>query len=263
MDAFPRGEDVHRATAAEVLGKPADELTRDERDRAKAVNFGIIYGISSFGLSEQLGIERDEAQRYIDAYLAATRGCSEFIERTIAAAKSDGYVDDAVRPPPADPGAAGREPPGAHAGRAAGRQLRHPGLGRRHHQGRDDRAPTAGCATRACGPGWCCRSTTSCCSRCRRASWRRARRSSREEMDRRLPARPAARGRRRRRRQLAGSQVAPGGDASGTLLRFGSVVCLRTTVHAWKDDQPTDVHALECRARRRRSRCLDRGRRAS
>ena len=72
---------------------PPTELTRDERDRAKAVNFGIIYGISSFGLSEQLGIERDEAQRYIDTYLGRYPRVSEFIERTITAARCSGYAE--------------------------------------------------------------------------------------------------------------------------------------------------------------------------
>ena len=91
-DAFARGEDIHRVTAAEVLGKPAETLTRDERNRAKAVNFGIIYGISSFGLSEQLGISRDEAQTYIDTYLARFPRVNEFIARTIASAKELGYV---------------------------------------------------------------------------------------------------------------------------------------------------------------------------
>jgi DNA polymerase-1 len=93
VDAFRRGEDVHRATAAEVLGKPAAELTRDERDRAKAVNFGIIYGISAFGLSEQLGIERDEAQTYIDTYLGRYPRVGEFIERTIRDARNTGYAE--------------------------------------------------------------------------------------------------------------------------------------------------------------------------
>jgi DNA polymerase-1 len=93
VDAFRRGEDVHRATAAEVLGKPAAELTRDERDRAKAVNFGIIYGISAFGLSEQLQIERDEAQRYIDTYLGRYPRVREFIERTIGEARDRGYAE--------------------------------------------------------------------------------------------------------------------------------------------------------------------------
>ncbi len=91
-DAFARGEDIHRVTASEVLGKPAGELTRDERNRAKAVNFGIIYGISAFGLSEQLSIPKDEAQAYIDTYLARFPRVNEFMGRTIAAAKECGYV---------------------------------------------------------------------------------------------------------------------------------------------------------------------------
>jgi DNA polymerase-1 len=91
-DTFARGEDIHRATAAEVLGKPADQLTSDERNRAKAVNFGIIYGISSFGLSEQLSISREEAQTYIDLYLARFPHVNEFMRRVIERAKEDGYV---------------------------------------------------------------------------------------------------------------------------------------------------------------------------
>jgi DNA polymerase I len=91
-DAFSRGEDIHRVTAAEVLGRPAAELTREERNRAKAVNFGIIYGISSFGLSEQLGIPREEAQAYIDTYLARFPMVGEFIRRTIEQARERGHV---------------------------------------------------------------------------------------------------------------------------------------------------------------------------
>jgi DNA polymerase-1 len=91
-EAFARGEDIHRVTAAQVLGKPAAELTRDERNKAKAVNFGIIYGISSFGLSEQLGISREEAQSFIDTYLARFPRVNEFIASTIERAKADGYV---------------------------------------------------------------------------------------------------------------------------------------------------------------------------
>jgi DNA polymerase-1 len=91
-DAFARGEDIHRVTAAEVLGKPAGELTREERNRAKAVNFGIIYGISAFGLSEQLSIAREEAQLYIDTYLGRFPQVRAFIDRTIASARELGYV---------------------------------------------------------------------------------------------------------------------------------------------------------------------------
>ena len=92
VEAFRRGEDVHRATAAEVLGKAPDDVTKDERDRAKAVNFGIIYGISAFGLSEQLEIPRDEAQRYIDTYFGRYPQVQAFIESTIAETEQRGYA---------------------------------------------------------------------------------------------------------------------------------------------------------------------------
>ncbi len=91
-DAFESGEDIHTRTAAEVLGKNPAELTRSERDVAKMVNFGIIYGISSFGLAENLEIPRDEAQEYIDTYLARFPRVQEFIARTIAQAAADGFV---------------------------------------------------------------------------------------------------------------------------------------------------------------------------
>src|SRR3954463_15374991 len=91
-EAFARGEDIHSATAAEVLGKEQATLTKDERNVAKMVNFGIIYGISAFGLSENLEIPREEAQEYIDAYLARFPLVQDFIQRTIEQAKRDGYV---------------------------------------------------------------------------------------------------------------------------------------------------------------------------
>jgi DNA polymerase I len=91
-EAFEAGEDIHAATAAEVLGKERATLTKDERNVAKMVNFGIIYGISSFGLSENLEIPREEAQAYIDAYLARFPHVQDFIQRTIEQATSDGYV---------------------------------------------------------------------------------------------------------------------------------------------------------------------------
>jgi len=92
IEAFKRGEDIHTRTAAEVLGKDPDSLTKEERNRAKAVNFGIIYGISAFGLSEQLGIPREEAGAYIDTYLARFPRVQDFIARTIAEATTSGYV---------------------------------------------------------------------------------------------------------------------------------------------------------------------------
>jgi DNA polymerase-1 len=91
-EAFARGDDIHAATAAEVLGVPQGELTKDQRNQAKAVNFGIIYGISAFGLSENLEISREEAQAYIDAYLARFPLVQDFIQRTIEQATRDGYA---------------------------------------------------------------------------------------------------------------------------------------------------------------------------
>jgi DNA polymerase-1 len=91
-EAFEAGDDIHRATAAEVLGRDPAALTTAERSIAKMINFGIIYGISAFGLSENLEIPRDEAQTYIDTYLARFPHVQDFIQRTIEQARVDGYV---------------------------------------------------------------------------------------------------------------------------------------------------------------------------
>ena len=91
-EAFARGEDIHTATASEVLGIEPAQLTSGQRSIAKMINFGIVYGISAFGLSENLEIPRDEAQRYIDAYLARFPHVQDFIARTIQQATNDGYV---------------------------------------------------------------------------------------------------------------------------------------------------------------------------
>jgi DNA polymerase-1 len=91
-EAFARGEDIHRATAAEVLGKDPATLTTGERSIAKMINFGIVYGISSYGLSENLEIPREQAQAYIDAYLARFPHVQDFLARTIEQASRDGYV---------------------------------------------------------------------------------------------------------------------------------------------------------------------------
>jgi DNA polymerase-1 len=92
VEAFERGDDVHTLTAAEVAGIDPSEVSREQRGAAKAINFGIIYGISSFGLSQNLQISRDEAQQYIDRYLGRYPYVSDFIERTIETAKQQGYV---------------------------------------------------------------------------------------------------------------------------------------------------------------------------
>ena len=91
-EAFARGDDIHTATAAEVLGKDPAELTTGDRSTAKMINFGIVYGISSFGLSENLEISREQAQELIDTYLARFPHVQDFIQRTIEQATRDGYT---------------------------------------------------------------------------------------------------------------------------------------------------------------------------
>lgn len=92
IDAFNKGEDIHRATAANVLGIPESEITPAERSRAKAVNFGVIYGMSAFGLSGELDISRKEAEDYINAYFEKHVQVKKFMDDSVAFAKAEGYV---------------------------------------------------------------------------------------------------------------------------------------------------------------------------
>ena len=92
LDAYHRGEDVHRVTAAAVAGIPVEEVTKRQRERAKATNFGIMYGLSAFGLSEQVEIPVEEAKAFIEAYFAKYPHVKAFRERVIAQATQDGYV---------------------------------------------------------------------------------------------------------------------------------------------------------------------------
>lgn len=91
--AFHAGQDIHALTAAQVFNVPLDEMTGELRRRAKAINFGIIYGISAFGLANNLGISRSEAKDYIDAYFERYPGIREYMDRTIAFAQSNAYVE--------------------------------------------------------------------------------------------------------------------------------------------------------------------------
>ncbi|WP_342146778.1 DNA polymerase I [Rickettsiella endosymbiont of Aleochara curtula] len=92
LDAFAKGLDIHQATAAEVLNIPLDQVTPDQRRSAKAVNFGLIYGMSAFGLARQLGISREEAKNYIDRYFTRYPGVKEYMERTRHLAHEHAYV---------------------------------------------------------------------------------------------------------------------------------------------------------------------------
>jgi DNA polymerase-1 len=91
-DAFCSGEDIHTATAAQVFGMPADMVTPIMRSRAKAVNFGIVYGIGAFSLAKDIGVSNKEAKEYIANYLATFKGVDNFMNSSINAAKENGYV---------------------------------------------------------------------------------------------------------------------------------------------------------------------------
>ncbi|RZA15971.1 MAG: DNA polymerase I, partial [Lysobacteraceae bacterium] len=91
--AFESGADIHRATAAEVFGKPLDGVSGNERRAAKAINFGLMYGMSAFGLARQLGVPRGEAQDYIALYFSRYPGVRDFMERTRQHARDRGYVE--------------------------------------------------------------------------------------------------------------------------------------------------------------------------
>jgi DNA polymerase-1 len=93
LKAFAEERDVHQATASEVLGIPLEEVSADQRRSAKAVNFGLIYGMSAFGLARQLGIGRTEAQRYVDRYFERYPGVKRYMDETRSAARELGYVE--------------------------------------------------------------------------------------------------------------------------------------------------------------------------
>ena len=92
-DAFEKGLDIHRATAAEVWGKTLEEVSDNDRRNAKAINFGLIYGMSAFGLAKQLGLPRKEAQEYIDLYFERYPGVKKYMADTRALAADNGYVE--------------------------------------------------------------------------------------------------------------------------------------------------------------------------
>ncbi|WP_164111423.1 MULTISPECIES: DNA polymerase I [Sphingobacterium] len=97
LEAFTKGYDIHRATAAKVYNVSLDEVTSDQRRNAKAVNFGIIYGQSAFGLSQNLGISRREAADIIDQYFAQYRGVREYMSKAVESAKEKGYAETILK----------------------------------------------------------------------------------------------------------------------------------------------------------------------
>ena len=93
LRAFANGEDIHRATAAEVFCTPADAVSNEQRRYAKVINFGLIYGMSAFGLASQLNLDRSAAQQYIDVYFMRHPGVAGYMQRTRQQARQQGYVE--------------------------------------------------------------------------------------------------------------------------------------------------------------------------
>ena len=93
VEEFRKGDDIHAATAAKIYGVPVEEVSKEQRRFAKTANFGIMYGISSFGLSQRIGISRSEAKKLIDDYFGSFPGVRDYIDKTVAEAREKGYVE--------------------------------------------------------------------------------------------------------------------------------------------------------------------------
>ena len=104
IEAFRNGEDIHARTAQEVFGVGPMAQTAEHRRAAKAINFGIIYGLSAFGLAQQLGIEQREAAQFINAYFTRYKGVKDYLDRVLVETRQDRRGENAVRQNPSDPG---------------------------------------------------------------------------------------------------------------------------------------------------------------
>ena len=158
--AFKDGVDIHAMTASEMFGVPVKDMPPDVRRRAKAINFGIIYGISAFGLANQLGIEREEAGAYIKKYFERFPGIRDYMDETREFCRDERLRAHAVRAQVPLPGHQGQQSVDPLVQRTRRDQRAPAGLGRRHHPPRHDahggrpwRRPSS---TRRC----CCRCTT-------------------------------------------------------------------------------------------------------
>ena len=172
LRAFHEGADIHRATAADIFGVPLAEVTTDQRRYIKAVNFGLIYGMSAFGLAQQLGIERGAAQQFIDKYFQQYPGVADVHAADARFRPRARLRRNGVRTAPV----AARHQGGGRAAsrrrRARGDQRADAGHGRGSGQARDDRGARLDSSAKGSRRSSCCRSTTSWCSKCRRPSSR-------------------------------------------------------------------------------------------
>ena len=138
IQAYRDAEDIHRITASQVFHIPFDEVTPLQRRNAKAVNFGIVYGISSFGLSQDLSISRKEASEYIEKYFETYPGIKSFLDGLVENAKKNGYVTTLYGKTPSDAGTQIFQFHAAVFWRAGGYECADPGNRGGHHQNCDD-----------------------------------------------------------------------------------------------------------------------------
>ncbi len=136
-EIFRRGEDVHTATACRVFGVTPDQIDPGMRSKSKMINYGIVYGLSAYGMADRLDIPQEEADEFIQRYLAGFPAVGRFIEQTIEQGTEHGLRVDPVRAPAPGAGAARPALGPAQAGRAVRGQHGDPGDGGRHHEGRD------------------------------------------------------------------------------------------------------------------------------
>ena len=139
LNAFAEERDIHQATAAEVFGLPLEQVSADQRRTAKMINFGLIYGMSAFGLASQLGIERSEAQRYVDLYFERYPGVRRYMDETRAAGARARLRRNRVRPAAVSARHRLAQRSAAARRRARRDQRADARHGRGHHQARDDR----------------------------------------------------------------------------------------------------------------------------
>ena len=145
LEAFASGEDIHSRTASDVFGVFPEMVNPDMRRQAKVINFGVLYGMSAFGLAKELGVAQKLAQAYIDSYFQRYRGVRRYLDGVLAQARTGRLRDDAI--PEAAISAGDPQPPACRPAvrRADGDQRPHPGNGGRPHQGGDGQDLPASC----------------------------------------------------------------------------------------------------------------------
>ena len=141
LAVFSNSEDIHMATAMEIFSLPSSQITKDMRRAAKTVVFGIVYGISPFGLSQNIGVPQAEAKKYIETFFEQFPAVRALMDRNIAEGRAKGYTTTILGRRRPDSGIAKRRSGSAQFRRAHGREQSHPGLGGGSDQGRHDQCP--------------------------------------------------------------------------------------------------------------------------